>query len=141
MTESELDVLWQRALHEAVAAGEPFTRYRFAALVRAQVIEQAARLLDRRDTGDCSREDMEARACAAAVRGMADSGHSAAADAGASTWQPMETAPKGERILMLMKHGAIEGQWDGETGSGYYWRQMEWYPTHWMPLPPAPKEA
>lgn len=55
-------------------------------------------------------------------------------------WQPMETAPKGERILMLMKHGAIEGQWDGETGSGYYWRPMEWYPSHWMPLPEAPKE-
>lgn len=50
-------------------------------------------------------------------------------------WQPMETAPKGERILMRMKHGVIEGTWDGETGSGYYWRPMEWYPSHWMPLP------
>lgn len=53
-------------------------------------------------------------------------------------WQPMETAPLHEPILMLMKHGAIQGQWDGEIGFGYYWRDMEWYPTHWMPLPPPP---
>lgn len=55
-------------------------------------------------------------------------------------WQPMETAPKYEPILMLMKHGAIQGQWDGEVGFGYYWRDMEWWPTHWMPLPPPPQE-
>ena len=55
-----------------------------------------------------------------------------------SGWKTMETAPKYESILMLMKHGIIQGQWDGETGYGYYWRDMEWYPTHWMPLPPPP---
>ena len=55
-------------------------------------------------------------------------------------WQPMETAPKGLPILTLMKHGAIEGEWDGETAGGYYWRDMEWYPTHWMPLPAPPQE-
>lgn len=53
-------------------------------------------------------------------------------------WKTMESAPKDEPILMLMKHGAIQGYWDGETGSGYYWHDMEWYPTHWMPLPAPP---
>lgn len=41
-----------------------------------------------------------------------------------NVWQPIETAPKYEPILMLTKHGAIEGQWDGEVGSGYYSRHM-----------------
>lgn len=54
-------------------------------------------------------------------------------------WQPMSTAPLHEPILMLMKHGAIQGRWDGDVGSGYYWSDMEWYPTHWMPLPEAPE--
>lgn len=33
MTRSEIDILWQRAMQEAVADGEMFTRYHFAALV------------------------------------------------------------------------------------------------------------
>jgi hypothetical protein len=33
MTKTELDVLWNRALREALEAGEEFTRYRFAAMV------------------------------------------------------------------------------------------------------------
>ena len=57
-----------------------------------------------------------------------------------SEWRPMETAPKHEPILTLMKHGVIEGEWDGDVARGYYWREMEWYPTHWMPLPKEPKE-
>lgn len=55
------------------------------------------------------------------------------------SWKPIETAPLHEPILMLMKYGAIQGRWDGEVGSGYYWQDMEWYPTHWMPLPEPPK--
>ena len=50
-------------------------------------------------------------------------------------WRKMETAPLGERILTLMKHGVIEGAWDGESCTGYYWREMEWNPYGWMPLP------
>lgn len=53
-------------------------------------------------------------------------------------WQPIETAPMYEPILTLMKHGVIEGVWDGEVVSGYYSRQMEWYATHWMPKPDPP---
>jgi hypothetical protein len=33
MTKTEIDVLWNRALREALEAGEEFTRYRFAAMV------------------------------------------------------------------------------------------------------------
>ncbi len=33
MTKTELDVLWNRALREALESGEEFTRYRFAAMV------------------------------------------------------------------------------------------------------------
>jgi hypothetical protein len=33
----ELDRLWQIALHESVAAGEQYTRYRFAELVAAAI--------------------------------------------------------------------------------------------------------
>lgn len=33
MTREELDILWQKALHQSVKDGEQFTRYHFAALV------------------------------------------------------------------------------------------------------------
>jgi len=33
MTRDEIDVMWQRALHESVKDGEQFTRYHFAGLV------------------------------------------------------------------------------------------------------------
>lgn len=55
----------------------------------------------------------------------------------AGDWQPMETAPLHESLLMQMKHGIIEGSYDGDVGFGYYWSDMEWYPTAWMPLPDA----
>jgi hypothetical protein len=36
MTKTEIDVLWNRALREALEGGEEFTRYRFAAMVASQ---------------------------------------------------------------------------------------------------------
>jgi hypothetical protein len=33
MTKTEIDVMWSRALREAIEGGEEFTRYRFAAMV------------------------------------------------------------------------------------------------------------
>lgn len=54
-------------------------------------------------------------------------------------WQPIETAPKYEEILTLMKHGVLQGEWDGDVVRGYYSREMEWYATHWMPLPKPPR--
>ena len=53
------------------------------------------------------------------------------------TWKSMKSCPLNERVLMLSKHGAIEGVWDGEEGYGYYWRDMMWIPYAWCKLPKA----
>ena len=42
MTNAELDKLWFQAQHDAIKAGEDFTRYRFAALVAAAEREKVA---------------------------------------------------------------------------------------------------
>ena len=42
MTEKEIDIMWNRALCDAVAANEPYTRYKFAASVEARVRETCA---------------------------------------------------------------------------------------------------
>jgi len=42
----------------------------FAKLVRAAALEEAVRLLQSRDMGDCTREDAEALRCALAVRSL-----------------------------------------------------------------------
>jgi hypothetical protein len=43
---------------------------RFAAMVRTEALEEAVRLLQSRDMGDCTREDAEALRCALAVRDL-----------------------------------------------------------------------
>lgn len=42
----------------------------------------------------------------------------------------------GQRCLTKMKHGIIEGFYSAEddTFSKYYWREMDWYATHWIPI-------
>lgn len=50
-------------------------------------------------------------------------------------WRPMESAPKDVPILTKMKHGVIEGVWDGEEARGYYFQDIGWYPKGWLPLP------
>ena len=42
MTNAELDTMWFQAQHDAIKAGEDFTRYRFAALVAAAEREKVA---------------------------------------------------------------------------------------------------
>lgn len=44
---------------------------------------------------------------------------------------PFDEAVDGEKYLTEMKHGWISGFWDKktETCSGYYWQDMEWYPS------------
>lgn len=42
MTNTELDTMWFQAQHDAIKAGEDFTRYRFAALVAAAEREKVA---------------------------------------------------------------------------------------------------
>lgn len=44
MTTEELDILWSRALRDSVAAGEMYTRYRFAELVAAAEREACAKV-------------------------------------------------------------------------------------------------
>ena len=42
MTNAELDTMWFQAQHDAIKAGEDFTRYRFAALVASAEREKVA---------------------------------------------------------------------------------------------------
>ena len=71
-------------------------------------------------------------------------------------WQPIETAPKdgtafrayADELIDLDFNpwGSVEAAWSGEEFIGCVWngQQDAWYgkainPTHWMPLPAAPK--
>lgn len=83
-----------------------------------------------------------------------------------SEWQPIETAPKTGRTLLLgypNKLGnwrTVRGQWMSEDYIAEYWEEPDdvepgWFetseeaedvpncwridPTHWMPLPPPPE--
>ena len=61
----EFDAADVRAgLWDKVTGLQAFARHRIAAL------ELAAQVADRHDTGDCTREDMEARRIAAEIRAM-----------------------------------------------------------------------
>ena len=46
-----------------------------------------------------------------------------------------------KQVLTKCKHGLIEGHWDDNIFSftGYYWMDMYWFASHWMPLPEPPK--
>ena len=70
----EIDRLWFQAMNDSISAGEEFTRYRFAALVAAAERDACAKACMDRFMGDMTREDMEARRCAAAIlsRGFMD---------------------------------------------------------------------
>jgi len=74
-------------------------------------------------------------------------------------WQPIETAPKSDRILVwspIFQPGqAICARWDDDLGSMKprpFWRTDNYRtagitgcrnrpPTHWMPLPAKPEAA
>ena len=77
--------------HESIAGygfgfAEPDKLERFAALVRAQVLEQAAQVCERMDEASYPHTRKWPSDCAAAIRALKDQpGHSAAAEAGAST--------------------------------------------------------
>lgn len=63
----------------------------------------------------------------------------AMAHKGADCWQSIETAPKdGTTILLLCTSGGIaDGCWDLRDES---WNYAYIDPTHWQPLPAAPKQ-
>ena len=46
MTREELDVLWHRAMHDAIQDDQQFTRYHFAAVVAAAERERCALLCE-----------------------------------------------------------------------------------------------
>lgn len=59
------------------------------------------------------------------------------------TWQPIETAPTGEKILVAYDHGSYERRVAFKSlinGRWYSHDQPIIPPTHWMPLPDPPKE-
>jgi hypothetical protein len=70
MTNAELDTMWFQAQHDAIKAGEDFTRYRFAALVAAAERETCAKVCEAEYEGYdwADRERDGAEACAAAIR-------------------------------------------------------------------------
>ncbi len=63
MTNAELDTMWFQAQHDAIKAGEDFTRYRFAALVAAAERTACADICDQH----ASIEGI-AQQCAAEIR-------------------------------------------------------------------------
>lgn len=55
-----------------------------------------------------------------------------------SEWQPIETAPEGERVLTYFSDGdfllCFAAEWKRDEGDDVW-------PTHWMPLPEPPDPA
>ena len=66
MTRDQIDALWQQALHEAIQAGEQYTRYHFAALIEAAEREECAQLCD--DINDRDANEANGYECAARIR-------------------------------------------------------------------------
>ena len=60
-------------------------------------------------------------------------------------WQPIETAPKSESILVgRAPYYVDQAQWDDDTwmaigGKCKTGNFLGYEPTHWMPLPESPK--
>lgn len=57
-----------------------------------------------------------------------------------SEWQPIETAPKVQYVLLGFEHHpSRQGFWDGGAWvvTGYV-TETPPHPTHWMPLPAPP---
>ena len=69
MTRSEIDLLWQQAMKQAIEKGEMFTRYHFAALVAAAEREACAKVCDvEAERLGWPTERFAADNCAAAIR-------------------------------------------------------------------------
>jgi hypothetical protein len=56
-------------------------------------------------------------------------------------WQPIETAPKLEKLLLTDGLFVVSGSVIGDTGYSPLHFDPERPFTHWMPLPPSPSEA
>lgn len=60
-------------------------------------------------------------------------------------WQTIETAPKDEWVLVFYIDGEMGGEPSIAMNQGSFW--LDWDhdvygdPSHWMPLPPPPKDT
>lgn len=58
-------------------------------------------------------------------------------------WRPISSAPKGEHLIVGDRENTVVAFWD-ERGGGFWASTVEdqieidFEPTHWMPLPPPP---
>ena len=64
------------------------------------------------------------------------------------TWQPIETAPKDQSVLVVSDGGNMwmatfryVGPRVGERWESSGFGRLPFQPTHWMPLPKPPKAA
>lgn len=60
------------------------------------------------------------------------------------SWQPIETAPKDGDVLVYVARSKEQfvAYWDEEEEAWRFAPNAKLKtPTHWMPLPPAPKET
>jgi len=52
--------------------------------------------------------------------------------------------PEDIEVLTWMKHGCISGYYDPSNGPsafrGYYFTDIGWYASHWMPMPEDPNK-
>jgi putative alpha-1,2-mannosidase len=62
-------------------------------------------------------------------------------------WQPIETAPKKDAeflVFLPRERSPIQAAWINQNGvfvvGNTFAFDLSCKPTHWMPLPPAPKE-
>jgi len=65
----------------------------------------------------------------------------------AKEWQPIETAPRDDRRILVWRPDEKDGHHFAHAGVDY-WRLNGWYlsrryqqPTHWMPLPAPPADS
>ena len=82
---------------------------------------------------------------------MALEHHAAVSESAKQGWQPISTAPKDRDILLTDGKEVSQGGWisdadmgadyEGQFGSAAWWSVNihDNAPTHWMPLPEAPK--
>jgi hypothetical protein len=71
MDRDDIDRLWQQALHESIAKGEAYTRYRFAELVAEHEREACAKFVEEVYVRQFQRPWREDLAAAIRARGQA----------------------------------------------------------------------
>lgn len=135
-----------------IAAREAAVREQCAKVADAHAAEMKAKLEGRRrklsdfDVGLFESAQSEAQSIAAAIRNLSPAPIAAEPKAEPVAWKPIATAPKMETVLVAggdahypvsasCAGGYDEPWWvDGQSDAH---AEIGW-PTHWMPLPPAP---